>query len=276
MNCPKCGEVCRCPVEPPPTELPIAGEASVIEEQHASRPVLVLHGRRSRLACLAGRTLRPAEPLSRPAQSAAAALSIARTCRSNLSNLPFEQASGRTLVVPGIRVEIKPCSRPRWGATRAAAVAEPPAGNSRKGSSRRRYVSRLRIPPRRLSSSHGLPGRLRRHRPISWPNRLVIARASLRFPKLRLRLRRLVESRSSPSSARNWKSVPASTFLCRAAPLGLRFVAALIDGLIVAAASALFGFIFWKSCRVSSAAGPDLEPGSRNSVCCSGLLTSIC
>jgi hypothetical protein len=32
----------------------------------------------------------------------------------------------------------------------------------------------------------------------------------------------------------------------QSAPLGLRFVAALIDGLIVAAASALFGFIFWK------------------------------
>jgi uncharacterized RDD family membrane protein YckC len=32
----------------------------------------------------------------------------------------------------------------------------------------------------------------------------------------------------------------------RSAPLGLRIVAALVDGIIVAAASALFGFIFWK------------------------------
>ncbi len=32
----------------------------------------------------------------------------------------------------------------------------------------------------------------------------------------------------------------------QSAPLGLRLVASLIDGVIVAAASALFGFIFWK------------------------------
>ena len=32
----------------------------------------------------------------------------------------------------------------------------------------------------------------------------------------------------------------------QSAPLGLRIVAALVDGIIVAAASALFGFIFWK------------------------------
>ena len=34
------------------------------------------------------------------------------------------------------------------------------------------------------------------------------------------------------------------------APLGLRVVAALVDGIIVAAASALFGFIFWKVAAV--------------------------
>jgi uncharacterized RDD family membrane protein YckC len=32
----------------------------------------------------------------------------------------------------------------------------------------------------------------------------------------------------------------------QSAPLGLRVVAALVDGIIIAAASALFGFIFWK------------------------------
>ncbi len=36
----------------------------------------------------------------------------------------------------------------------------------------------------------------------------------------------------------------------QSAPLGLRMVAALIDGLIIAAASALFGFIFWKVAAV--------------------------
>jgi uncharacterized RDD family membrane protein YckC len=34
------------------------------------------------------------------------------------------------------------------------------------------------------------------------------------------------------------------------APLGLRVVAALVDGIIIAAASALFGFIFWKIAAV--------------------------
>jgi hypothetical protein len=34
------------------------------------------------------------------------------------------------------------------------------------------------------------------------------------------------------------------------APLGLRFVAALIDGMIIAVASAVFGFIFWKVAAV--------------------------
>jgi uncharacterized RDD family membrane protein YckC len=37
----------------------------------------------------------------------------------------------------------------------------------------------------------------------------------------------------------------------QSAPLGLRLVAALVDGLIIAAASALFGFIFWKIVGVS-------------------------
>ena len=36
----------------------------------------------------------------------------------------------------------------------------------------------------------------------------------------------------------------------QSAPLGLRFVATLIDGIIIAAASALFGFIFWKVAAV--------------------------
>jgi uncharacterized RDD family membrane protein YckC len=36
----------------------------------------------------------------------------------------------------------------------------------------------------------------------------------------------------------------------QSAPLGLRFVAALVDGLIIAAGSALFGYIFWKVAAV--------------------------
>lgn len=36
----------------------------------------------------------------------------------------------------------------------------------------------------------------------------------------------------------------------QSAPLGLRLLAALVDGLIIAAASALFGFIFWKVAEV--------------------------
>ena len=36
----------------------------------------------------------------------------------------------------------------------------------------------------------------------------------------------------------------------QSAPLGLRLVAALVDGLIIAAAAALFGFIFWKVAAV--------------------------
>ena len=36
----------------------------------------------------------------------------------------------------------------------------------------------------------------------------------------------------------------------QSAPLGMRFVAALIDGIIIAAASALFSFIFWKVAAV--------------------------
>jgi hypothetical protein len=36
----------------------------------------------------------------------------------------------------------------------------------------------------------------------------------------------------------------------QSAPLGLRLIAALVDGLIIAAASTLFGFIFWKVAAV--------------------------
>jgi uncharacterized RDD family membrane protein YckC len=39
---------------------------------------------------------------------------------------------------------------------------------------------------------------------------------------------------------------PGIDFPLQSAPLGLRLLAALVDGLIIAAASALFGFIFWK------------------------------
>jgi uncharacterized RDD family membrane protein YckC len=55
-----------------------------------------------------------------------------------------------------------------------------------------------------------------------------------------------IEAAEHPDAERR----PGIDLPLQSAPLGLRFVAALIDGLIIAAASALFGGIFWKVAAV--------------------------
>jgi uncharacterized RDD family membrane protein YckC len=46
------------------------------------------------------------------------------------------------------------------------------------------------------------------------------------------------------------EKLPGIDIPLQSAPLGLRFLAAMVDGIIISAASALFGFIFWKVAAV--------------------------
>ena len=62
----------------------------------------------------------------------------------------------------------------------------------------------------------------------------------------------------------------------QSAPLGRRLAAALIDGLIVVAASTLFGFIFWKLAAVQPAAVADSGAGRGEFRLCSGQHINIC
>ncbi len=53
-----------------------------------------------------------------------------------------------------------------------------------------------------------------------------------------------------PAHVEELEKRPGIDIPLQSVPLGLRFLASLVDGLIVAAASALFGFIFWKIAAV--------------------------
>ena len=91
-----------------------------------------------------------------------------------------------------------------------------------------------------------MPGDRLRLPPINLPSRSASGRESWKSPRLRRRLRRWAELPSKQPSSQEAEKRPGIDIPLQSAPLGLRLLAALVDGLIIAAASALFGFVFWK------------------------------
>ena len=116
-------------------------------------------------------------------------------------------------------------------------------------------------------------------RSMNWPNRswIVTGLASWKPRKLFRRLQPWAESRLSLRSNRKWRNVRASTSRCRAAALARRILSAAIDGVIIAAACVLFGFIFWK--MTSTFRPPRFQMHRRRRrafAACSGPLTNTC
>jgi len=276
MNCPLCGEVCRCPLEPLPSawsqgraEIESSIGASFVT---ASRPNAVDPG--SATDQDANPTPEPVTASDLPADAISQAAE-APAWRDELSDRLNRYRARRKVRPPRY-----PSLSLKFDAPEASASA-----NSHSGSS---------LPEFEPISSHALALDGMRHEPSAAepevnprqaratetapaPDHQPVVHASakiIEFPRFawgppppppdqlaepvseRPRILEVPEVAPPPpalggitieaAEQEEAERRPGIDLPLQSAPLGLRFVAALVDGLIIAAASALFGYIFWK------------------------------
>lgn len=271
MNCPLCGEVCRCPSEPlppassqwgldaepghdaaleskgidpevaemnsaadravasdSPTEaVPQAGDAPAWRDELSDR----LNRYRAR------RKVRPPRYPSLNLQFEALELSTRPNAASGSSQFPaFEPVSNHALALDGIRHEPSAAAEPGVQSRQAPAretapqpVPQPTGHSGAKIIEFPRFAWGPPAPP---------PDQLAE--PVSERPRILEA-PEVAPPPPALGGITMEAAEREEAERRPGIDIPLQS-----APLGLRLVAALVDGLIIAAASALFGFIFWK------------------------------
>lgn len=258
MNCPQCGELCRCQSEPLPASLlpssstadvaaaPIAA-AEVDSEAESSDVAEDAEAWRGELSARLNRyrARRKVRPPRYPSLSLRfdAFESSASSNRASLPHSSFEPASNHALALDSIRREPSPVDE--------ADVQSPP--------------SPLNVAPPVEYSNSGFPSA--RSTPLGSPTAKIIE-----FPRWgpptpppdqlaepvceKPRILEVPEMEPPPPALggitieavprEEPQKRPGIDVPLQSAPLGLRIVAALADGIILSAASALFGFIFWK------------------------------
>ncbi len=203
MNCPQCGEVCRCQLEPLPSAE--AGDDSAWRDELSAR----LNRYRSR------RKVRPPRYPSLSLPFEAHELPKTTNPRTGSSwHSAFEPISNHALALDGMRhepsavaeTELETRQAPAWG---------PPAP-----------------PPDQLAE------------PVSERPRILEVPETAPLPPALGGI--TIEAAEHPEAEKR----PGIDIPLQSAPLGRRLVAALVDGVIIAAASTLFGFIFWKVAAV--------------------------
>jgi uncharacterized RDD family membrane protein YckC len=261
MNCPLCGEVCHCPSEPLPSasSLGIPDPASgsplvaVLEsndlESKGTGPEVAellaaeapawrdeLSARLSRYR--ARRKVRPPRYPSLSLQFEPHHLSAGSEVRGPSSPAPaFEPISNHALALDGMTHMPSAVAETEGQSRQARAVeaAPQPIPQPTAGHSGAKIIEFPRFawgppapPPDQLAE------------PVSErPRILDVPEAEPPAPALGGITIEAAEH-SQPEKR------PGIDIPLQSAPLGLRFLAALVDGMIIASASALFGFIFWK------------------------------
>jgi uncharacterized RDD family membrane protein YckC len=236
MSCAKCGEVCRCPMEPPPTQQPVPNSATAPgpESLPDLRPSPGSDAWRDELSARLNRyrSRRKAPPprypsLRLPFGPAASALK-APAPEESLSCQTFESVADPEFVTDAIESEEvqpeQPAPPPRslpatvYAAQSGAKIIEFP-----------RFAWGPPPPPLDQLAEPV----------IDLPRILEVPDAAPPAPALggiTIEPTRVEEPEKRPGI-----EIPLQT-----APLGRRLFASGIDGVIIGAASAVFGFIFWK------------------------------
>jgi RDD family len=244
MNCPKCGEVCSCPMDPVPNAAPDCEPAladGLIAESSSQAGLPSEDAWRDELSVRLSRyrARRKAPPprypsLKLPFEGVERA-SRSATEPSNFQG--FERASNHALALNELQQELPATPMAEEARSRPANVAATGLGT---------------VPERRGRSSAKViefPG-------FAWgpptppPDQLaepVFDRPRiLEVPEVTPPLPALGGITIEPAPVKEAEKRPGIEIPLQSAPLGLRLAALLIDGLILAVASALFGFIFWK------------------------------
>jgi hypothetical protein len=269
MNCPLCGEVCHCPSEP----LPCASSLGIPDPESGSPLVAVLESTALESTALeskgpgpevaelltaqapawrdelsarlsryrARRKVRPPRYPSLSLQFEAHQMSAGSEVRGPSSPPPaFEHMSNHALALDGMThmpsaaSETEGQSRPVRAAEAAPQPIPQPAGHSGA-----KIIEFPRFawgppapPPDQLAEPVG-----ERPRILDVPE--------VEPPAPALGGITIEAAEHSHAEKRPGIDIPLQS-----APLSLRFLATLVDGMIIASASALFGFIFWKIAAV--------------------------
>lgn len=240
----KCGEVCQCPMEPPPIPVPVPNSptATVVDEplqNSDTSPGLEdewRHELSARLSRYRSRRKAPAPrypSLRLPFGPAAQALQ-APLLEESLSSHAFEPVPDRAFAPdaddPGESENSK--SQPEEPVVLAR--TEPPA-NLHSTQSGAKIIEFPRFawgpPPPPLDELA---------EPVNDRPRI------LEVPEVAPPLPALGGITIEPALKEDPEKRPGIDIPLQSAPLGRRLLASLIDGVIIGAASALFGFIFWK------------------------------
>ena len=240
MNCPQCGEICRCYSESVPASdsKPAVAETG---EAEAWRDELSARVNRYR----ARRKVRPPRypSLSLRFEGFESAASASAT-RGSLPVSTFEPASNHALALDGMSqdpsaaAEIELQSQ-RIIAAQAAPPIRHPAAQSGPGHAGAKIIEFPRFawgppPPPPDQLAEPVSGR---------PRILDVPEIEPQPPALGGITIEAVEHKEAEKR-------PGIDIPLQSARSGARVVAALIDGIIIAAASALFGYIFWKVAAV--------------------------
>ena len=252
MACVKCGEVCRCPMEPPPAELPNSDatprpEAAVLTESDGMpgdsgntkwREELSarLHRYRARRKVQAPRypSLRlPFDAIdpsvrANPATGGSGASAPGEVAR-NTSPPVFEASSNHALALSAVAHEPAVPADPKRDTSGSSVLRQPGTAGRAKIIEFPRFA--WGPPPPPLDQ-------------LAEP---VIDRPRiLEVPEVTPPPPALGGITIEPVPVQEPEKRPGIDIPLQSAPLGRRLSAGAVDGLVIGAASALFGYIFWK------------------------------
>ena len=246
MNCPKCGEVCHCLTEPPPNSLPISSAVETGEPALAGTDTgpgdEANSAWRGELAARLSRyrARRKAPPPRYPSLKLPFE-TVSSSPRPLVDDAPrfatFEPVSNRALALDA------PPNEPMVEPVATNLAHEPvlrapaPVGQVVQASAKIIEFPRFAWappppPPDQLAE------------PISDKPRILEVPETAPPPPA------LGGITIEPAQIQEIEKRPGIDFPLQSAPAGRRLIACFLDGLLVAIASALFGFIFWKIAAV--------------------------
>jgi len=240
MKCEKCGEVCQCPMEPPPINLPPPDPPPIPEETSAlvsgtDSPDLDSGGWRNELSTRLShyRARRKAPPprypsLRLPFGPATSAVRVP-ALEQSLSEPSLDQAVDHSMVLDDSSpARDEPIPRESLAQDARQAPTNGPVQSAKIIEFPRFAWAPPPPPPDQLAGPVGDVPRILEV-PESAPPPPALGGITI-----------------EPAAVEEHRNRPGVDAPLQNAPLGLRFLASAIDGLIIAGASALFGFVFWK------------------------------
>jgi uncharacterized RDD family membrane protein YckC len=251
MNCPLCGEVCRCPLEPLPSalqgrdDLESAGSSLVAASslpadavvQAADEPAWrdELSDRLNRYR--ARRKVRPPRYPSLSLKFDAPAASTP----GGPSVPEFEPISSHALALDGMRHAPSAAVEPNLQSRQAPVVETAAASVVTSACQPGVHASAKIIEFPRFAWAPPPPPPDQLAEPVGGDRPRILEVPEAAPPPPALGGISIEAAEQGEAEKRLGIDIPLQS-----APLGLRCVASLVDGLIIAAASALFGYIFWK------------------------------